>query len=241
MILGYEPAFVCCEDTNIAYYDLGCGYPLVLLHGNGEESSYWSAQIPELTRFYRVIAVDSRGHGASGRGTRPLSFAQMASDLKQVLDKLGVARVHILGFSDGGNLAIKFALCHPNYVNRLVLNGANVEMFAGIKPHIQLPVYVGYGALTLLGRFNRTARAKRDVLGLMVHPYGVRMEDLERITSRTLLIVGEHDMVRASQTRALTAHIPDCRVEVFRDGDHFVAAKQPARFNRTVIEFLMER
>ena len=49
-MFGYEPEFVVCGDARIAYYDVGRGKPLVLLHGNGEDSSYWNAQIPELTR-----------------------------------------------------------------------------------------------------------------------------------------------------------------------------------------------
>ena len=91
-MFGYEPEFVVCGDARIAYYDVGRGKPLVLLHGNGEDSSYWNAQIPELTRFYRVIAVDSRGHGASGSGGHGLSFEMMAEDLKTVLDTLGVKK-----------------------------------------------------------------------------------------------------------------------------------------------------
>lgn len=240
-MFGYEPEFVTCGDAKIACYDMGRGEPLVLLHGNGEDSGYWKAQIPEFTRFYRVIAVDSRGHGQSERGACSLSFGQMAQDLKTVLDARGVKKTHILGFSDGGNLAIKFALTFPEYVDKLVLNGANVDMLRGIKPVVQMPVYPAYGLLCLMGRLSRKAAHERDVLGLMVHPYGVKMEDLACITAQTLIIVGEHDMIRDKQTKEMATHIPHCRVEVFRDGDHFVAAKQPARFNRTVIEFLLGR
>lgn len=222
-MFGYEPEFVVCGDARIAYYDVGRGKPLVLLHGNGEDSSYWNAQIPELTRFYRVIAVDSRGHGASGSGGH------------------GLKKAHFLGFSDGGNLAIKFALTWPEYIDKLILNGANVEMFSGVKPQVQLPVMAGYGVAAALSRFSKKAARRRDVLGLMVHPYGVTMNDLERLTMPTLIIVGEHDAIREKQTKEMASHIPHCEVEVFRDGDHFVAAKQPSRFNRTVIEFLLGR
>ena len=200
-----------------------------------------SAQIPELTRFYRVIAVDSRGHGASESGEHGLSFERMAKDLKIVLDTLGVTKAHFLGFSDGGNLAIKFALTYPEMVDKLILNGANVEMFNGVKPQVQLPVYAGYGIAAVLSRFSKKAARRRDVLGLMVHPYGVSMADLERLPMQTLIIVGEHDMIRDKQTKEMASRIPHCQVEVFRDGDHFVAAKQPSRFNRTVIEFLLGR
>lgn len=241
MMFGYEPEFVDCGDARIACYDVGRGKALVLLHGNGEDSSYWKAQIPEFTRFYRVIAMDSRGHGASESGAHGLSFETMAKDLKTVLDARGVKKAHILGFSDGGNLAIKFALTYPEYVDKLILNGANVEMFSGVKPQIQIPVYAGYGLAAAMSRFCKKAARRRDVLGLMVHPYGVSMDDLDRLTMPTLIIVGEHDMIKEKQTKEMAAHIPHCRVEVFRDGDHFVAAKQPSRFNRTVIEFLLGR
>ena len=68
-MFGYEPEYIDCGDARIACYDIGRGHPLILLHGNGEDSSYWNAQISEFTRFMRVIAVDSRGHGASDSGT----------------------------------------------------------------------------------------------------------------------------------------------------------------------------
>ena len=155
-MFGYEPEFVDCGDARIACYDIGRGRPLVLLHGNGEDSSYWKAQIPEFTRFYRVIAVDSRGHGASESGTQGLSFALMAEDLKKVLDARGVKKAHILGFSDGGNLAIKFALTYPDYVDKLILNGANVEMFNGIKPHFQLPIYAAISLVWLSRTISRS-------------------------------------------------------------------------------------
>ncbi len=193
-MFGYEPEYIDCGDARIACYDIGRGHPLILLHGNGEDSSYWNAQISEFTRFMRVIAVDSRGHGASDSGTKGLSFELMAQDLKHILDVKDIKKAFFLGFSDGGNLAIKFALQWPDMVEKLVLNGANVEMFFGVKPHVQLTTFAG-----------------------------------------------EHDMIKDRQTREMAAHIPHCRVEVFRDGDHFVAAKQPSRFNRTVMEFILGR
>lgn len=240
-MFGYEPELIDCDGTHIACYDMGQGYPLVLLHGNGEDSSYWKAQIPEFTRFYRVIAVDSRGHGCSERGKPVLSLKQMAEDLKTVLEVRGIQRAHILGFSDGGNVAIQFALTYPECVNHLILNGANIEMFRGVRPRTQFPTMLQYGICSLLGRFSKKAAQKRDILGLMIHSYGVSMEDLSRLSMPTLIIVGEYDMIRASQTQKMAAQIPDCQVEVFRDGDHFVAARQPSRFNRTVIEFLLGR
>ena len=99
-MFGYEPEYIDCGDARIACYDIGRGHPLILLHGNGEDSSYWNAQISEFTRFMRVIAVDSRGHGASDSGTKGLSFDLMAQDLKHILDVKGIKKAFFLGCSD---------------------------------------------------------------------------------------------------------------------------------------------
>ena len=97
-MFGYEPEYIDCGDARIVCYDIGRGHPLILLHGNGEDSSYWNAQISEFTRFMRVIAVDSRGHGASDSGTKGLSFDLMAQDLKHILDVKGIKKAFSSAF-----------------------------------------------------------------------------------------------------------------------------------------------
>ena len=64
--------------------EAGSGEALVLLHGNGENSSYFEYQIPYFSQHYHVIAVDTRGHGKSPRGTKPFTLIQFAKDLKQL-------------------------------------------------------------------------------------------------------------------------------------------------------------
>ncbi len=74
---------------------------------------------------YHIYAIDTRGHGKPPRGSRPFTIRQFAEDLLNFLDEHGIHKTHLLGFSDGGNIAMVFALCHPDRVNRLILNGAN--------------------------------------------------------------------------------------------------------------------
>ena len=70
-MFDFQPEFVCCGDARIAYYDAGRGKPLVLLHGNGEDSSYWKAQIPEFTRFFpRDCGGQPRTRRVGSRNTR---------------------------------------------------------------------------------------------------------------------------------------------------------------------------
>ena len=122
-------------DIELYYREAGSGEPLIMLHGNGESGEYFINQIEHFQSRYRVIAPDTRGHSRSPRGEAPFTIAQFANDLYDFMQGLGIARAAILGFSDGGNLAIKFALQWPDMVEKLVLNGANVEMFFGVKPH----------------------------------------------------------------------------------------------------------
>ena len=130
---------------NLYTKESGSGQPMVLLHGNGEDSSYFVNQISFFESKYLVIAVDTRGHGRSPRGCGTFTLERFADDLKGFLDRRGLRRIILLGFSDGGNIALIFALKYPGYVDRLILNGANLNPF-GMKPSVLADVareYVG--------------------------------------------------------------------------------------------------
>lgn len=237
----FNVQYIARPDTQIAYYSWGTGsIPLILLHGNGEDSHYFEKCIRYLSHFFRVIAVDSRGHGRSGRGTAHLNFDCMAEDLCALLNALEIPKAYLLGFSDGGNLAIKFTLLYPQRVEKLILNGANVSMLCGVVPWVQLPIYPAVGLLTALSPLNEKIRNKRDVLALMARNYGVGLQDLQLIEQETLVIVGEHDMILPSHTRAMVQELPHGRLAVL-SGDHFIAAQSPARFSLNCLYFLLEK
>ena len=104
---------------NLYTKESGSGQPMVLLHGNGEDSSYFVNQLSFFESKYLVIAVDTRGHGRSPRGCGTFTLERFADDLKGFLDRRGLRRIILLGFSDGGNIALIFALKYPGYVDRL--------------------------------------------------------------------------------------------------------------------------
>ena len=106
-------------DIQLSYVVAGSGFPLVLLHGNGEDHSYFKRQFEPFAQHYRVIAPDTRGHGHTPRGTAPFTLDQFAEDLKGFLDGMDIGRCHLLGFSDGGNIALLFTLKYPEYVEKL--------------------------------------------------------------------------------------------------------------------------
>ena len=103
-------------DIQLNYAVLGEGFPLVLLHGNGDDLTYFRNQMEPFARHFQVIALETRGHGQSPRGTGPFTLDRFADDLRDFLDSRGIGRCHLLGFSDGGNIALLFAMKYPQYL-----------------------------------------------------------------------------------------------------------------------------
>ncbi|MDO4355494.1 MAG: alpha/beta hydrolase [Clostridia bacterium] len=223
-------------DFHLHYVEKGAGEPLILLHGNGEDSAYFVHQIEYFSPHYRVIAVDTRGHGQSPRGSAPFTIRQFAEDLLAFMDERAIARAHILGFSDGGNIAMIFALRHPERVNRLVLNGANLNA-RGVKPLVQLPIEIGYHIARCFAEKSPEARRNAEMLGLMVNDPNVSPEALEALHVPTLVIAGTRDMIRTAHTRLIAERLPDAEL-VLLPGDHFIANRQHEVFNRAVERFL---
>ncbi|MBD5099340.1 MAG: alpha/beta fold hydrolase [Clostridiales bacterium] len=223
-------------DISLHYIKKGTGAPLLLLHGNGESGDYFVHQIDEFARQFTVYAVDTRGHGQSPRGTAPFTISQFAEDLLGFMDEHGIDKADILGFSDGGNIALAFALRHPERVGRLVLNGANLDP-SGVKAAVQRPIVLGYRLASLFKA--PKARANAELLGLMVNEPHIDPKELSALTMPALVIVGSKDMIKASHSRLIADSLPNGRL-VTIEGDHFIANKQPAQFNRAVLAFLKE-
>ena len=226
-------------EIALNYIEAGEGFPLVLLHGNGEDYTYFKRQMEPFSQQYRVIALDTRGHGKSPRGTAPFTLEQFAGDLKEFLDQRGITKCHLLGFSDGGNIALLFALRYPQYVEKLILNGANLTP-AGVKLSTQLPIAAGWCASGVCGLFSKKAKANWEMLNLMVTQPHIRPQALEKLTVPTLVIAGERDMIKEKHTRLIAASLPNSKL-VILPGDHFVARRNWQQFNPAVQAFLAER
>ena len=223
-------------DISLHYIIKGSGAPLLLLHGNGESGGYFLHQIDEFARYFTVYAVDTRGHGRSPRGTAPFTISQFADDLLGFMDGQGMEKARILGFSDGGNIALTFALRRPERVERLVLNGANLDP-SGVKPSVQIPIVLGYKMASLFKA--PKARANAEMLGLMVNEPRIDAKELSALAMPVLVVVGSKDMIKAAHSRLIADSLPNGRL-VTMEGDHFIANKQPGPFNRAVLEFLKE-
>ena len=226
-------------DIKHFFIEKGEGEPLILLHGNGENCGYFRGQTGEFAKRYHVYAIDTRGHGKTPRGDRPFTIRQFAEDLRCFMDEQRIEKAHLLGFSDGGNIAMVFAMQYPERVDRLILNGANLNP-GGVKRTVQLPIEIGYRIARRSAQKSATARMHAEMLGLMVNDPDIHPGELAGIQSKTLVIAGTNDMIRKAHTKLIADSIPGASL-VFIKGDHFIAGRHPEEFNRAVLDFLKKQ
>ena len=219
-------------DIRHFYLEQGTGFPLILLHGNDDSGAYFANQLDAFAAKYRVYAPDTRGHGQTPRGSAPFTIHQFAEDLVGFMDLHGIEKAHVLGFSDGGNIAIDFALNHIDRVEKLILNGANLYP-AGCTPDLQQWVEDAYQKALQ----NDPQGRGTEMLALMAVQPDFHPEELQKITVPTLVVAGTDDMILQEHTELIAASLPHSELHIL-PGDHFIASKSPEAFNRLVLTFL---
>lgn len=233
------------------YYEVhGKGEPILLLHGGTVFIESFYLQIPPLAREFMVIAPDSRGHGRSGDTDSPLSYSAMASDMVQLLKKLGIPRAHVVGWSDGGIIGIDLALRHPEMVNRLVLIGANFDVAGLTAENVESTRKMTPDSpqfAEVRDFYNRIAPDPKHWPVLinkirkmwLSQPHYSR-QDLQRIKSPTLIIAGENDVIREAHTLEMSRFIKGSQHLIIPKASHLVPIEQYETVNREIIGFLKE-
>lgn len=218
------------------YTEKGQGEPLILLHGNGEDSSIFDKFGDKFAKKYRVIAIDTRGHGESPMGDDPFSLYQFADDLEEFMDMNSIEKANILGFSDGGNIAMIFASQHPERVKKLIANGANSKP-SGMKTGIHLVMWIMYFIYSVLGVFSQKFTYKKLLFSLMLFEPKLTKEDLESITAPTLVLIGTDDLIKEKESRYLASTIPNAEL-CFVLGGHMILKENLKDYSFAVEKFL---
>jgi 3-oxoadipate enol-lactonase len=250
------------------YYEVkGEGQPLVLLHDGLLDSRVWDDQFVAFARRYRTIRYDRRGYGKSSVPDRPFSEV---SDLHRLLRHLGTDEACLLGMSNGGKVALEFALERPQMVTALVLVGPSLggyrpseekqrrlsEMLSiarergaedGVEAMMEDPFYPpAKDKPAARERVRRIARENLPRLlsapGLREEPYPPTMENLSRIVAPTLVLVGERDDWDNRKIASIVAiRLPRSEKKVFAGCGHLVNLERPEEFYSVVADFLEER
>jgi pimeloyl-ACP methyl ester carboxylesterase len=231
--------------ARIFYAVYGKGDPVVLLHGGMGNSAHFGFQLPALVDRFQVIAIDSRGQGRSTRGSAPISYDLMAGDVVAVLDKLAIQRASIVGWSDGGEIALKLGIAFPERVDRLFVFGANYDA-NGSKPRstpsMTFAAYstrcrYEYERLSRTGvPYNATVNALRP---LWRTPTGITRDQLRGIKAPVMMADGDHDeIIVLDQIQEMARLIPNAQLKVFESASHFALWQDPDGFNQAMVEFL---
>ena len=128
------------NGIKICYKVQGKGFPIILIHGLGSKKESFMAQIPELSKHFKVIVLDMRGSGKSSRPDYHYTMDMFADDVKGLLDFLSIEKTHLIGFSLGGMIAQNFVLKYPSYIAKLIL--INTSGLRKIPKEVDLDPYI---------------------------------------------------------------------------------------------------
>jgi len=224
----------------------GHGIPVLLLHGGEGNSNYFGNLVPMLVRHgYRVIAIDSRGHGRSTRTDAPITYHLMAADVIQVLDNLRIPRVSLVGWSDGGCIGLDLAINHPQRLARLFAFGADADVSGVKEDGGNTPVFRAYSA-RVREEYQRLSPAPDQwqdfdaaIMKMWYSLPAYTADQLRSIMVPTTIADGEYDeVIRPDHVQYMAATIPHARLVIMPGVSHFAMLQDPENFGAEVLKFL---
>ncbi len=255
-----------CRDVEVAWYEVGRGHPLILVHGLGDDHRAWRRALPALCLHHRVLLYDLRGHGRTQLGSGDGTLSQLSGDLVALMDALELPSAHLVGFSLGGTIVMRTAIDHSGRVDRLVpvatssrVGRSAAEWYAAraelvragspdLRPTLEADTRAVYGnrpdefEAGWLIRSQSTAQpggygnACTAMAALNEHPLD---PELKRIEAPTLVIAGtrdEHCPPRAAEI--IVAGIPGARLEIIEGAGHPIPVERPDELTDLVLGFL---
>jgi pimeloyl-ACP methyl ester carboxylesterase len=237
---GYQAV----NGIRIWYAEFGHGAPVILLHGGLANSAYWGNQVPSLARRYRVIVMDSRGHGRSTRNDQPYGYDLMASDVLALMDALKIRKAAIVGWSDGAILGLDIAIHHPERLTKLFAFAANSDP-SGVADIDKSPVFNAY-----------IARAEKEYAAISPTPDQYQAflaqitkmwetqpnwtaADLQSIKVPTWIVDADHDeAIKRENTEFMAHEIPDAGLLIEPGVSHFSFLQDPEQFTADVLHFM---
>lgn len=216
----------------------GSGAPLLLIHGNGGNISAFSHNIPYLARDYKVIATDSRSQGKSLDAKDSLSFEMMADDEAALLDSMHIDSAYVIGWSDGGIVALVLAMRHPEKVIKLASTGANLRPDStAIVPWLWKQGKKDYDSL-----HTKTFTSPKEINDWKMFRLDWLQPDipssaLRKILCPALIISGDHDVINIQHTAEIYQNIPRANLWILPDSGHATLIEHSDEFNKKVNEF----
>ncbi len=224
-------------DLDMAVMIEGAGDDLVLLHGGGDGADGMAALQTRLARTHRVTAPEQRGHGRTP-DLGSMSFAEMADDTIRLLDALGINGAEVVGWSDGGILALLIARERPDLVRRVVAIGASVAMDSEPAPlspddvdwirtvdpaEVGMPIPVD---------------TRRRLLAMWLEGPALSLDDLADVATPVLVVAADRDMITLDHTVAIFQSLPAAQLAIIPGSGHDVPRTDPDLVATVIERFL---
>lgn len=244
--------FIAADGVTISYDDTGSGRPVLLVHGfssNRNEAwkrTGWYAAFER--RGQRVIALDLRGHGQSGKPHDPAAYARetLLADIIGLLDHLGIGRADVVGYSMGARLSLSLALSVSDRIDHLVLGGVGARLLTPAPRDDSMaqameaddPATIAEPLLQSFRHFADEQGEDRLALAAFVRAPSREFDadDLFALRNPTLVVAGSRDAL-AGDPQGLADAIPGAKAVSVQGCDHFNAIPH-AMLKATVFDFL---
>jgi pimeloyl-ACP methyl ester carboxylesterase len=252
--------YIEANGLDVYYEHYGEGEPLLLVHGGTATSQSWASHLPAFTEHFEVFTPDSRGHGRTDNPTGELGYSEMADDLASLIDALGLQRPLVLGYSDGGQIALELGLRYPGLARALVLGGTQFRFSEAYLEAVRSLLWITEGEELDPEKLEREqpdwVAYLREVHGhvygpeywkayvkqiaaLWLKPLRYTPEDIAAVTDPVLLLAGDRDGVCTEESIELFSVLPNAELAVAPASDHGFIEAKAGLFDALALDFLM--
>lgn len=228
--------FLNLKDADLYYEVYGEGEPLFLLHGNSGSIKDFYQQIPVLSKQYKVIVMDTRAQGKSTDKTKKdFNYKIFADDVKALANHLGLKKINIAGWSDGGNTGLEFAIKYPENLNKLITIGANAFP-EGVDKVLIDNFNIKYKVSQLQNKPESFNEGR--LLKLMLKEPKITEKQLNKIQNKVLVIAGEKDVIKREHTEFMAKQMPNSGLKIYKDATHMIPFENAEQLNQDILEFI---
>ncbi|WP_225030073.1 alpha/beta fold hydrolase [Xinfangfangia pollutisoli] len=240
-----ESGMAAVNGIEMYYATYGAGDPVLLIHGGLGHADIWANQVRDLMADHLVIVADSRGHGRSTRTEAPFGYDLMASDYLALLDHLKIDKVDLVGWSDGGIIGLDIAMTHPERLDHLFAQAANITT-DGVNPAVATDAvfgsYIG-GMATDYARLSPTPDQFESFVAQISEMWASQPNwtdaQVAAITVPTAIVVGDHDeAILPAHSQKIAALIPGAKLVILPDASHFAMLQAPEDYTAAVRAFI---
>ena len=229
--------YVNTRGFRMYYETYGTGEPLLIIHGNGGSINNFLYQIPFFLKHYKVILADSRAQGKSVDNKDSLSYEMMTDDLNALLDTLHLDSCYVIGWSDGGINGLLLAMRHPEKVKKLAVTGANLTPDTSAVDPFVYNWAVNYNTQLQSQPQNEKTKNQLKLAHLLSYEPNISTDQLKTIACPTLVIGGDHDVIRTKHTMLIAESIPKSDLWIIPNSGHSTPIFYKDQFNDVVYRF----